>query len=734
MSELNQSNKSAPRDGEDEGPKGLTPRSILLTLIFSVLFSVATIYTLVVLSFSMGVMGVVSVVLASSASIWGVNSATKKTNPPSAQELTGMSWLSSAFTMSLGTTIVVGGVILMDYILPASVFSSWQRWWFAPAQSELGSFVAWLPTILFWMLVVFIVRLAVIGIGLRFKQRYIDTDELPFPVAEGQADVIKELTSKNEPPTASFRYFLVGVIFALVFSLTVEHDWDYPLLTPLIAFAAGIAFIVGGMSNAFPWRVGTKLPRGLSRVAYYFGYAFLIVGALGLISCIYAPTGSFLYYLRFGFPASSDISYLGRLIDLSFLVPQLGGLGFGISISILLFVIGYLIPADSSSGIMLGSLTAFILVPLAFVGLTGSLNTVLLYNIDSSLILAALLCATVVGSAVIILRTVLLNREGARLVILGGTRAIYTLGEGRKTRTRGKGFQRLSGNSWAQYLLVWAPLTALSIIAILIVGIEPGTPSYIIILILLFTFAITPLVTTLGTWVASRTTRISSQHPLPFFYEAALFGTGVKELSPYAFGAPIVWQAPGLLSQLRVARLTKTEPRVVYWADILGFPILGVLVSFLVCIWVFSVIGIPGGSLTPPSGTGSTPFGQWNFAPVWNALYTFIVWLAQGGGAFPFQYPAVLFFVPSLILLATWTILHGFRRIPIASTAGILVGFAVLPYIAITIFLGALTAAIIKRLKGIEWFSKYGITLGAGIYAGASIAMFLIVLVAPLMT
>jgi hypothetical protein len=83
-------------------------------------------------------------------------------------------------------------------------------------------------------------------------------------------------------------------------------------------------------------------------------------------------------------------------------------------------------------------------------------------------------------------------------------------------------------------------------------------------------------------------------------------------------------------------------------------------------------------------------------------------------------------------MLTAWTILHGLRRIPIASTAGIMVGFAVLPYIAITIFLGALTAAIIKRLKGIEWFSKYGITLGAGIYAGASIAMFLIVVVAPL--
>jgi hypothetical protein len=711
----------------------LTLRAVLLTFIFSIFFSVATIYTLVVLSFSMGIMGVVSVVLASSASIWGVNATTKnKVKPPSAQELAGMSWLSSAFTQSLGTTIVIGGVFLMRFILPPSMFSSWQRWWFAPAQSELGNIVAWLPTILFWMLVVFVVRLAVVGISLKFKQRYIDTDELPFPVAEGQADVIKELTLENEPPTPNLRYFLAGMIFALVFSLFAEHDWDYPLLAPLIATAAGIALLVGGMNNAFPWRVGTKLPKGLDKVAYYFSYAFLFVGALGLASCVYAPAGSLFHNLRFGFPTGGDLGYLARFIDLSFLVPQLGGLGFGVSISILLFVIGYLIPTDSSSGILLGSVTAFILIPLGGIGLTGSVDPALLYKIDFSLILAALLCATVVGSAVIIARTILANREGARLVILRGTMALYTLGEGRKTRTRAKGFQRLSGNVWVHYLLVWVPLAILSLIAILIVGMEPGTPWYLSVVILLFGFGITPLATTLGTWVASRTTRMPSQSPLPFLYEAVLLGTGVRELSPYAFGAPVVWQAPGLLSQLRVARLTKTESKVVYWADIIGFPVLGVMASFLVCIWVFSSIGMPGESLTPPGGVGSTPLGQWNFAPIWNALYTFIVWLAQGGGTTLIPENAVLFFLVSLIVLAVWTILHGFRRIPIASTAGIAIGFAVLPYIAITIFLGAVTATIVKRLKGIEWFTKYGITLGAGIYAGASITMFLIVVVAPL--
>lgn len=236
---------------------------------------------------------------------------------------------------------------------------------------------------------------------------------------------------------------------------------------------------------------------------------------------------------------------------------------------------------------MAGSLTAFVLVPLGLFGLTGSIDATLLTSIDSSLILAALLCAAVVGSAVIIARTIITNREGAKLVILQGMKALYTPGEGRKTKTRGKVFQTLSTNAWAQYLLIWIPTALLALIAIIIVGLEPGAPSYLIVIILLFAFVMTPLATTLGTWVSSRTTRMSSQTPVPFLYEAVLSGIGTRDFSPYAFGAPVVWQAPGLLSQLRVARLTKTESRVVYWADIIGFPLLGVLVSFLVCIWVF---------------------------------------------------------------------------------------------------------------------------------------------------
>lgn len=86
----------------------------------------------------------------------------------------------------------------------------------------------------------------------------------------------------------------------------------------------------------------------------------------------------------------------------------------------------------------------------------------------------------------------------------------------------------------------------------------------------------------------------------------------------------------------------------------------------------------------------------------------------------------------AIIVFAVWTTLHGLRRVPLASTAGIAIGFALLPYMAITIFLGALAATIVKRAKGVEWFARYGITLGAGVYAGASITIFLIVVIAPL--
>ncbi|WXG47123.1 MAG: OPT/YSL family transporter [Candidatus Atabeyarchaeum deiterrae] len=711
--------------GEARSARGLTLRMLLLTFIFSVFFSIGTIYTLVVLSFSMGVVGVVSVVLASSASIWGLNISTKKkVKPPSSQELVSMSWLSSAFNQSLGTTIVIGGVLLMRYVLPVSAFSGWQRWWFAPAESDLENMVAWLPTILFWMLVVFMARLTVVGIGMKLKRKYIETDELPFPVAEGQADLIKELTGLTEPPTSKLRYFLSGIVFALLFSLVIEHDWDHAMLTPLLATAVGIVTLVGGMNNVFPWKIGKKLPRGFEKVAYYFAYFFIAIGILGLVSLVYAPPDSIFFYLRYGVPASPSPDYSARFINFSSFVPQLQGLGFGISVSILLFVIGYLIPSDTSSGILTGSAIAFILIPVGLIGLTGSLSLPYLYSIDSSLVLAALLSATIVGSIVVILRTILTNREGAKNVILRGVKELYVLG--RTKRSKGKGI-------WSQYLLLWVPLTVLTLITVLVVGIEPSAPWYLTVIIVFFAFVITPFATTLGTWVSSRTTRLTSQSPLPFLYEATLFGTGVRELAPYAFGTPAVWQAQGLLSQMRVAHLTKTESKLVYWADLIGFPLLGVLASSLICIWVFSAFGAPGVTLSSPGGTGAaTPVTQWNFNPIWSVLYTFIVWVANGGGVYPFACCPITFFLIPLIILSAWTILHGMKRIPIASIAGIAVGFAVMPYMAITISLGTLTAAVIRRVKGIDWFARNGTALGAGIYAGACISLFMLVIVVPL--
>nr|MDO8098735.1 OPT/YSL family transporter [Candidatus Njordarchaeota archaeon] len=730
----------AVSEAEVRGRGNLTWRAFFLAFVFGLFFSVATIYTLVVLSFSMGVVGIVSVIIASSAATWGINlSVNRKVMPLSPQEAVGISWLSTAMTQSFGTTVVVSGVLLMRYILPSSAFPDWQRWWFAPPGRELGSFSAWMPTILFWMLVVFLSRLAVIGVGAKLRRRYIETDELPFPVAEAQADMIKELTTLGEPPIPKLRYFLVGMIIAITFSLVVEHNWDYPLLTPLLTTAAGIVALVGATNNAFPWKVGKKLPRGLDKVAYYFAYPLLFIGFLGLISYVYAPSGSILFYLRNGFGLDPNVmgfysthpDYALRFIDFSFLIPQLSGLGFGISLSILLFIIGYLIPADQSSGILIGSLGAFVLIPLAILGFTGSVALATVYSVDSSLVLVALLCATIVGSAVTILRTVLSNRHGAKQVIIIGVKEIYGLARVKKPKVSRKASQKLSRTVWNPFVLIWIPLIALAFVTIAVVGIEPTAPWYLSIVILVFALIVTPVAITLGAWVTGRTTRITSVSPLPFLYEGTLFGTGVKTLSPYAFGAPTVWQAPGILSQLRVARLTRTESRVVYWADLIGFPIMGVLLGSLVCIWVFSSIGTPHETLSSP-GTGSTLFTQWNFSPVWSALYTFVTWLAQGGGAFPYQCDPMFFFVLPLILLAAWTILHGFRRIPIGSIAGIAVGFAVLPYMAITIALGTFLAVITKKLKGVEWFSRYGTTLGAGLYAGASVSLFLLVFVAPL--
>jgi hypothetical protein len=718
----------------------LTWRTFILALVFGLFFSVTTIYTLVVLSFSMGVVGIVSVIIASSAATWGINlTVNKKVKPLSPQEAVGLSWLSAAMTQSFGTTLVISGVLLMRYVLPSSAFPGWQRWWFAPPQSELGNLIAWMPTILFWMLVVFLSRLAVVGVGAKFRRRFVETDELPFPVAEAHADMIKELTTSSEPPIPKLRYFLAGMIIAIVLSLVVEHYWDYPLLAPLLATAAAIVALVGATNNAFPWKLGKKLPRGSNKVVYCFAYPLLFIGLLGLISCIYAPLGSFFYYLRNGFGLdpnaisfyASHPDYALRFIDFSFLVPQLSGLGFGVSLSILLFVIGYLIPTDQSSGMLIGSLTAFVFIPAAIAALTGSLVLETVYNIDSSLVLAALLSATIVGSAVIILRTILSNRHGAKQVIIVGTKEIYGLARVKKPKVSRKTSGRLGRTIWTPFTLTWIPLIVLALIMVDIVGLEPGAPWYLSIVILVFAFLVTPIAIALGTWVASRTTRISSVSPLPFLYEGTLFGTGVRTLSPYAFGVPVVWQASGIISQLRVARLTRTESRVVNWTDLVGFPILGVLLGSLVCIWVFSSLGTPSGTLSSP-GTGSTLVTQWNFSPVWSVLYTFITWLAKGGGAFPYQCDSLIFFVLPFIILATWTILHGFRRIPVASIAGIVIGFAILPYMAITIALGTLMAIVTKKLKGVEWFSRYGTTLGAGLYAGASVSLFLLVLVAPL--
>jgi hypothetical protein len=570
--------------------------------------------------------------------------------------------------------------------------------------------------------------MALIGVALRLKRRYIDTDDLPYPAAEARADVARELTLSVESLTHNLRLFLSGVLIAITFSLVFERTWDYPLILPLLSTVAGIVLVAGARSNAFPWKFGKGSRRGLSKVAYFFSYILFFIGVLGLVSCVYSPAGSLLYYLRYGFnPVPAP-----RFIDLSPLIPQLSGLGFGVAVSILLFSIGYLIPSDSSSGVLIGSLVAFVLIPLGFVGITGSLNQTLILNIDLSLTLAALFCATIVGAVVTIVRTFSPNRRGAAAAILGGVKEMYTPNRVKKSRGKKGGFERLEESTWGPFLLTWIPLTLLALITIFVVATEPGIPSFLPIIILLFVFIVTPIATMVGTWILSRTTRASSQVPLPFLYESILYGTGVRQFSPYAFGSSVPGGTEAILSQLRVGRLTQTESRVIYWADLIGFPILGVFVSSLICLWIFGAVGTPSPRITPPGSGSPTVLEQWNFAPIWNALYTFILILAQGGGAFPYQCDPVIFFLLPLVLLSAWTVLLGFKRIPIASIAGIIVGFAILPYFAITISIGALAAVIVRRIKGIEWFGKYGTILGAGIYAGASISLLLTVVVAPL--
>jgi hypothetical protein len=708
---------------------GLTLRMFLLSFIFGTVFSVASVYTLVVLSFSMGVVGTTSIVLASSASIYAVNSSAKKrANTLSTHEVVGMNWLSGAFMQSLGTSIVISGILIMRDILPSTSLAGWQRWWFAPPQSELGNPLSWLPVIAFWTMMVLIGRVALIGVALRLKRRYIDTDDLPYPAAEARADVARELTMNVESLTHSLRLFLSGVIIAVIFSLVFERTWEYPLVLPLLSTIVGIVLVTGGRSNAFPWKLGRKAGGALSKVAYVFAFVFFFIGILGLISCIYAPTGSLLYYLRYGF----DPVPMSHFIDLSTLIPQLSGLGFGVAVSILLFSIGYLIPSDSSSGILIGSVVAFVIIPLGYVGLTGTLNKTLILNIDLSLTLAALFCATIVGAIVTIARTFSPNRRTAATTVFGGVKEIFTPNKARKSKAKKRGFERLEDSRWGPFLLTWIPLTLLALITIFVVATEPGMPAFLPIIIVLFVFVVTPLVTMIRTWILSRTTRASSQAPLPFLYEAVLYGSGVRQFSPYAFGPSVPSGTEDVMSQLRVGRLTQTESRVIYWADLIGFPILGVFVSSLICLWIFGAVGAPSTMITPPGSGTPAVLEQWNFAPIWNALYTFILLLAQGGGAFPYQCDPIIFFLLPLIILSLWTILLGFKRIPIASMAGIIVGFAILPYFAITISIGALTAALVRRIKGIEWFGKYGTILGAGIYAGASISLLLTVIVAPL--
>jgi hypothetical protein len=517
------------------------------------------------------------------------------------------------------------------------------------------------------------------------------------------------------------------VIIAVIFSLIFEQTWQYPLVLPVLSTVAGIVLVAGARTNAFPWKL-RKTGTGLSKVAYLFSFVLFFIGILGFISCFHAPSGSLFYYLRYGF---SPVP-ISDFVDLSPLIPQLSGLGFGIAVSILLFSIGFLIPSDSSSGIFIGSLVAFVVIPLGFLGLTGTLNRTLILNIDLSLTLAALFCATIVGAAVAIVRTFSPNRRAAVAAVLGGVKEIFTPNKARRSKPKKRGFERLEESRWGPFLLTWIPLTLLALITISVVATEPGMPVFLPIIILLFVFVVTPLTTMMRAWILSRTTRASSQIPLPFLYEAVLYGSGVKQFSPYAFGPSVPGGTEDIMSQLRVGRLTQTESRVIYWADLIGFPILGVFVSSLICLWIFGVIGAPSPLITPP-GTGSpTVLGQWNFAPVWNALYTFILLLAQGGGPFPYNCDPVFFFLIPLLILFAWTILLAFKRIPIASVVGILVGFAVLPYYAITISIGALVAGIVRRFKGIEWFGRYGTILGAGIYAGASIALLVTVVVAPL--
>ncbi len=470
-------------------------------------------------------------------------------------------------------------------------------------------------------------------------------------------------------------------------------------------------------------------------------------------------------WLVAAYQSSPDWYYL--TIDFTDDIVRGGGFGaFAISLKFIFIAIGFLIFIDAALGVFIGSLVAYSLIP-AFWAATNpeawrhatgeSIATsvsamlgpeyagraaahyyiyiMLTFPYYNGAFLSLLICSAILPVILGFIRGIWMARAEAVPVIREGISSLYRGGYRYAMPEEDKEFARkfpltaYISEKWWPLVMIWLPIVIIAVIALILL--LPYLPTFAWIwffVILIYGLIATPVGSTITAWLIGRC-GIYLTNPLPYVYMLMALSTGIRGptgLYLYVIPTPDITVGPGELQMpLKAAQLTDTKPSSIYWSDIIGQP-LGYLITAGIAGLMVAALGWPQVSPAIKYPPGS----HWTAHPIVLIGYIWTLMFASGflGAEKLFPDPWFTIGVTTFVISA-WTIFQELLGISIVAPVGIAIGFGLPINQATTIFLGGLFAWILRKLYGAEWFSKYGVSLGAGFFAGTALSIAIKVLI-----
>jgi len=132
--------------------------------------------------------------------------------------------------------------------------SMWEWWWIPPegeilnmrAGGMMVNWIAWAPSLFFWSWAFYANFILGLGISLIFRQRWIDVERLPFPLALSAHEILRRIPQTKE--IRNMKPFILGILLGFIFELPIF-----------------MALIFPWFPDIYNWRINT-CPPGIQRV------------------------------------------------------------------------------------------------------------------------------------------------------------------------------------------------------------------------------------------------------------------------------------------------------------------------------------------------------------------------------------------------------------------------------------------------------------------------------------